>query len=423
MTVAITKILCSGDSRKHKPELPNILLVGGTFSNTPNPDGTYGAVSGLLTRFSRELDQLTLATITTVNGGNYEHLEYILNQTPEYDYVFWWANVDNQLPKIRNVKKIAPKTMLISSKRNDNQKYTFQELVERSLALKANLTFEFSKTDSGLFNIRLFDPLGSVWYDGTDIHNAVIACVKRMSFLKSMTRQSTIASPEDKNLIMKWYFDQFKSPEYQSEKTDIQIPNEQDFVNTVRKYAHKFQEFMPTVNTTRFVGNASLRPLPPQVGRCGKGMPSFRGTDDIIFVSKRNIDKQFIELENFVPVYVEDNKLMYCGPDKPSVDTPVQVKLYKALPNINYMLHSHCYIEDAPFTETAIPCGAIEEFDEVIKLIHNKYSDENQDQYIINLIGHGSIIMWNNMSQFHNKIEPTLKYCRRIMPEYMHPQI
>lgn len=181
---AITKILCSGDSRKHKIEMSNILMVGGTFSNTPNSDGTYGAISGLLTRFAKELDQLTLATIITVNGGNYKHLEYILSQTPEYDYVFWWANVDNKLPKICNIKEIAPKTMLISSKRNDNQKYTFQELVECSLALKANLTFEFSKTDSGLFNIKLFDPLGVVWYDGTDIHNAVVACINCMSLLK-----------------------------------------------------------------------------------------------------------------------------------------------------------------------------------------------------------------------------------------------
>lgn len=411
------KILCTGGPRPNI--VPRILFVGGTFSDTPNPDGSYGAASGLVRRFCNELDELMPAHITTANGGNYEHLKDLLTATPDYDYVFWWANVSNGLEKIRNVKEVAPRTMLISSKRNDNEKYTFQELVQRSLALKANLTFEFSKTESGLFNIRLFDPLGSVWYDGTDITHAVMICILRMKFLKSMTRQSTIESTEDKNLIMKWYFDQFKQPEYQSDKTDIPIPDEQDFVNTVRKFASIFQQFMPTVNTTRFVGNASLRPLPPQVGRCGKGMPSFRGADNIIFVSKRNIDKQFIELDNFVPVYVENDKLMYCGNDKPSVDTPVQVKLYQALPNINYMLHSHCYIQNAPFTKEAIPCGAIEEFDEVMRLIQRKYQDTDRDYYIINLIGHGSIIMWNNMQQFHDNIEHTLQYYKRPMPELM----
>lgn len=30
------------------PNSYNILLVGGTFNNTANPDGSYGAVSGVL---------------------------------------------------------------------------------------------------------------------------------------------------------------------------------------------------------------------------------------------------------------------------------------------------------------------------------------------------------------------------------------
>lgn len=241
-----------------------------------------------------------------------------------------------------------------------------------------------------------------------------------------MTRQSTthdeIPAPA---LIMKWYFDQFKLPEERLDK-NIPIPDEQDFVDTVRKFAHTFQTYMPTINTTRFVGNASLRgflpniaKLPPQVGRCGKGMPSFRH-DDFIFVSKRNVDKQFITLDNFVPVWLNENdKLMYSGPDKPSVDTPVQIRLYRELDHINYILHSHCYIKNAPFTKQAIPCGAVEEFDEIMSLIHKQGLDNHRNMYVINLIGHGSIIMWNSMRQFHENIEPTLEYYCRKMPEYM----
>lgn len=394
-----------------------ILLVGGTFSDIINHDNSYGRKSGMIEKFYKAFISAGFE-IKYANGGKYEELKQLLDETVNYDYVFWWANVSNNLDKIRNVKEVAPKVMLISSKRNDDNKYTFQELVQRSLALKANLTFEFSRKDSGLFNIRLFDPLGSVWYNGTDITNAADACIKRMRFLKSMTRQATIQESADKNLIMKWYFDQFKLPEYRSD-IDIEIPDEHDFVNTVRKYAQEFQKFIPTVNTTRFVGNASLRgvtpSVPPQIGRCDKGMPSFRGDNDIIFVSKRNIDKQFITLDNFVPVWMENDKLMYSGEDKPSVDTPVQIRLYKHLPCINYMLHSHCYIENAPFTHNAIPCGAVEEFDEIVRLI----DDVNKNYYIINLIGHGSIIMWNSMTEFHTEIEPTLNYKKRIMPEYM----
>ena len=49
-------------------------------------------------------------------------------------------------------------------------------------------------------------------------------------------------------------------------------------------------------------------------------MTSFR-KGDIIYVSKRNIDKKFITLDNFVPVYMDGDKLMYGGSSKPSVDT------------------------------------------------------------------------------------------------------
>lgn len=63
------------------------------------------------------------------NGGNYNELNKILEMTINYDTVFLWANVANGLPKIRNVKEINYKMMLISSKINDNNKYTFQDLL------------------------------------------------------------------------------------------------------------------------------------------------------------------------------------------------------------------------------------------------------------------------------------------------------
>lgn len=390
-----------------------ILFVGGTF------DLQNGKSSGLVQKMIDEIKNINIdnyiLSITSFNGGNYNNLENILNTSKEYDFVFWWANVDNSLPKIRDVKEVAPYTMLINSKRDDIDKYSFNELVQRSLAVKANLTFKFKKVEDKLFNITIFDPLGAVWYDGTNIQDAIKTSINRLIFLKSMTRQKTIKSDTSKGLVMSWYFDQFKQDEYQSDKI-IDIPKENDFINTVKKYALQFQKFMPVnCKTERFIGNASLRPVPPQIGRCGKGMPSFR-KDNMIFVSKRNIDKQFITLDNFVPVYMENNKLMYCGDEKPSVDTPVQIKLYEALPNINYILHSHCYIKNADYTHTAIPCGAIEEFDEITKIIKNK----ELNNYKINLKGHGSLIMWDNMENFHKNIEPNLEYIPRSLPEKMY---
>ena len=63
------------------------------------------------------------------NGGNYNELNKILEMTINYDTVIWWANVVNELSKIRNVKEINYKMLLVSSKINDNNKYTFQGLL------------------------------------------------------------------------------------------------------------------------------------------------------------------------------------------------------------------------------------------------------------------------------------------------------
>ena len=76
------------------------------------------------------------------------------------------------------------------------------------------------------------------------------------------------------------------------------------------------------------------------------------------------------------------------------------------------MLHSHCYLEDAPYTFTAIPCGAIEEVDEVLKTIDTYYNNRNMEIYRLNMIGHGSIVMTSDLKYFEN-----LKYKARVLPE------
>lgn len=386
-----------------------ILITAGTWDNND------GRPSGLMCKFVDSLNRNEHETICFYNGGNYSDLQKILNDTPSFDIVFWFANVDNSMPKIRDVKAVAPHVMLINSKRNDNNKYSFQELIQRSLAAKANLTFEFRKQVSkALFDIRVFDPLGCEWYNGTDINCAVTAAMNRLKYLKSITRQSTTPSSEDKDLVLKWYFDSFRQDMKKSDK-QIAVPDETEFINLVKRYAKRFHEIMnPACDVKRFLGNCSMKPMPPQVGRCSKGMPSFKH-GDYIFVSQRNVDKEYLDLNHFVPVCMNDDKIYYCGENKPSVDTPIQLRLYQALPNIRYMIHSHCYIENAGFTSKSIPCGAIEEVDEVLSLIDSVYRDRNKDIYLINLFGHGSITMADSVEKLQ-----TLNYIGRPMPEKMH---
>ena len=198
-----------------------------------------------------------------------------------------------------------------------------------------------------------------------------------------------------------------KQEMYKSDDNPI-IPIKEDFLNIVREYATIFaQETFHTKEVKRFLGNASFR--------CPKGFPSFRD-GKYIFVSKRNVNKEFIGIDEFVPVYLENDRLYYCGKNKPSVDTPIQVRMYNLLPNINYMIHSHCYIENAPYTKNALPCGAIEEVDEITQLLKDYYNNDfNRDFYIINLIGHGSIMMSNNPKQLKD-----INMIGRKLPEIMY---
>lgn len=421
-----------------------VLIVGGTWAvekselfntgyavnyNTTlnrtneNPSG-YGKSSGLVSKIF-EIVKKYVYEVMCYNGGNYKQLPTILDSAGDYDIVFWWPNVPNDLPKIRDVKAKHPKVMLVSSKRNIDEKYSFGELVQRSLMSKSNLVFEFANvppivtpalTDKMFYRIRVFDPLGCVWAETTDVAEAVDKAMDRLIYLRSITRQQTIQSDADKGLVLKWYFDQFKLDDAKADG-DAPVCTNTDldtFVGIVKKYAARFQELMPSGKTERFVGNASMKPMFPQVGRCGKGMPSFKH-DGMIWVSKRNVDKQFIDRNCFVPVYLEDGKLYYYGEDKPSVDSPVQIRLYDALPEIRYMLHSHCYLKTADcVTSKAIPCGAIEEVDEVLHAIDTQIGSREKTSYRINIIGHGSIVMCNDLSGFDG-----LEYVERHLPESM----
>lgn len=394
-----------------------ILLVGGTWTvdqqvNTEIDrrsslvDFVYASLKNYCEKkFGDDFD------VEMYNGGCYYNLEMILNKASEYDIVFWWANVpDNSLPKIRNVKEVAHKVMLVTSKRNDNDKYDFMQLAQHTLGVKANMAFEFSKTAEKKFRIKVFDPLGCVWYDGYGIGEAVDAAMDRICFLKTMSRQPTLHSEITKEDVFKAVLGE----DYELCKSDrtVDIPEEQQFINIVRKHAETFyQIFNPGKDVKRFLGNASMRPDIHST-RCMRGMPSFK-SDGYVFMSQRNIDKQFIDIDHFVPCYMENDKLYYCGDNKPSVDTPIQMRLYDALPNIRYMIHSHCYIEGATSTNKPIPCGAIEEVEEVLNLIDKKWG-RDQWLYYINLKGHGSLVMAKDVEMLNH-----IRYVGRHLPEAM----
>ena len=357
-----------------------VLIVGGTF------DKEGGRPSKLIYKIYEELKKEPFFEITYANGGLVSDLHNgILPDVVNYEVVLWFANVSNDEDKLRDVKALNPKALLITSKRNDDNKYTFAELISRALAIKANLTIEFSKQEDK-FNMMLFDPLGNVFYDGFDVEAMCEYLIQRMGQLQQFTRVPTIQETE------------LPAPE---------VPEETEFFEFAHDCADIFHNLIrPAKGTERFLGNMSFR--------CQNGFPSFRGENGIVYVSRRNVDKSDINAASFVPTYLTENlTTKYFGENKPSVDTPVQLRLYKLFPWANYMLHAHCYVDTTDIPDTMmlrtnepIPCGALEELSEIRIVLPARdgsfveFSKIAPRLLAINLKGHGCILIAKDVEIF-----------------------
>jgi hypothetical protein len=358
-----------------------VLIVGGTF------DKEGGRPSKLIYKIYEEFKKASSYEVTYANGGLVSDLHNsILPDVVNYNVVLWFANVSNDEDKLRDVKAINPKCILVTSKRNDDNKYTFAELISRALAIKANLTIEFSKHEDK-FNMMLFDPLGNVFYDGFEVSELCNKLLIRVDQLMHFTRVPSVQDTEN------------EAPS---------IFGDMEFFEFARNCADIFHNLIrPAKGTERFLGNMSFR--------CQNGFPSFRGKDGIIYVSRRNVDKSEINAASFVPTYLAENMTTkYFGDYKPSVDTPVQLRLYKHFPWANYMLHAHCYVDTTEIpealtlcTDKPIPCGALEEVDEIVKTFYigrfywdSQYNNEPPRLLAINLLGHGCILIARDVEIF-----------------------
>lgn len=373
-----------------------ILMVAGTFDNEGGKSSSY--MNKLTHALMRDKNVEVWDTtnnrlgpnyepgngITRVNGGTYQELVDLVDSIKNFDAVWWFPNVPNDLPKVvKDLKEKIGNKVLVISKNNSSGKYTYLDLVARLFQARANLSL-IVETEKP-FQMTLLDPLGNVYiHKFKEVEYVAYALYKRTVELNEFTRVGSksigeIPRQEPSDEVLK-------------------------FIDIVKRYANTFHELVHGVHQSRFLGNASFR--------CTKGaFPAYRGEDNLIYVSQRNLDKREIATDNFIPVLLSDNKdLEYYGDRKPSVDAPIQKELFKRLPWCNYMLHSHVYMEDlAHITASNIPCGALEEVDEIMDIIKWK---PDRRFWQINLRGHGCLILGETPEQFEN-----LKFYQRILPE------
>ena len=369
--------------------MASISIVGGTWN------GRGGKSSKVVEDLAKGVSLANkFLSVAVHNGGYYGSLSKGLEARccVPADVMIWMPNIPNNLPKLPNIKAAHPKTILVSSKNNIPVEYSFQDIMAHGLALKSNLVLEIRELD-GLFTGRLFDTLGNVWRDTTiDFKEIGLAIADRSRNLMNIKRQGTVQSPEKTDLIV----------------TACNGENIVEFFKIVKDTAELFHKLIhPSKDITRFLGNASFR--------CERGFPSMRLSDGRIYMSRRNVDKRFIRSDAFVQVGLnEDTDIVwYRGDHKPSVDTVVQVRLYREFSNINYMIHSHVYVKHAPYTSRMIPCGGLEEVDEVLRVVSDN-DLRGRAYFAINLKGHGSIAFMSRLSDFER-----FEFKARPAPEIM----
>lgn len=350
----------------------NVLFIGGGFNNS-------GGKTSLIAREVYKVVDRNFDIGYCQIGGYFNQLREILNQIHLFQLIFWFADAPNHYPKvIQEIKKLNKECVLVTSKRNIEKDYSFADVIWHALGLKSNLLLEVIQREKRYFG-RVVDPLGNIFIDFTEDFTLIAeAMVKRAKELLSFTR---VSSQRAGNAV-------------------IQVPDEREFFAYVKFYADKFHQLIHPAEgaTTRFMGNASFR--------CESGFPSFKNAE-FIFVTRRNVDKRQIDRKSFVAVR-QTLPVEFFGDHKPSVDTPIQIELYNHYHKVRYMLHSHVYVDGAAMTERVIPCGALEEFEEIRQV----YLSEDKVNFAINLRGHGSLVLASSVDFFED-----LPYIARPTPE------
>jgi len=359
----------------------NGILVGGVF----DPQG--GRRSSLIDQLHASFPE----GVDLRNGGSLEDLKAIQEELAGYEVVLWFPEVgEKENSGLSAIKQRYPFKTLIAGMFSSGRDDPLRDMVNKALGSGSNLFVAFSGLGQDRTRMELFDPLSNQFTHTEDPAALGRAITNRLEDLKGFSRQGTASIGPDRAIP--------DSDEFES------------YLNIVRAYGERFHHLIhPAEGVERFLGNTAFR-----ASHVFPGRPEW---DRIMLISQRNVDKRNLGKPGFVAVQMNSYKeprIVYYGNRKPSVDTPAQVRFMDQLNNVNYILHSHVYIDGAPFTHKLVPCGSLEEVAEVMALIGD---DRSKTNFAVNLLGHGSIIFAKDLEFLGQGV----KYSARSAPELLTP--
>ena len=304
------------------------------------------------------------------NGGHIVDLKMRQQLLPET--TIWMPNVSNTEDKIYPTK--CKGEVLICSKalRSDR---TLYDAVARIFEMRANAVIAISLS-SPLFKFTLVDALGNIWCDTTDIVELALEIKRFVAWSKATVREGTCRIGDAPQLGL-----------FGNTVSSLTIVN--------KRLAGNIQN----QSGSRFFGNLSTR--------CMSLFPSARCSTSIL-VSKRNVNKDGITIEDFVEIWRDDKgypgRLCYSGEHKPSVDAPIHERLYHNMPEINFMIHGHAYIKGVTTTDSYYACGDTREAKAVFDLIQKSYQ-KNTWHFAVNLKQHGFLLGSHSLWQMEMMVK------------------
>jgi ribulose-5-phosphate 4-epimerase/fuculose-1-phosphate aldolase len=325
------------------------LIVGGDFGDTPKSS----AIVNKIAHYIQDCDIL--------NGGSLSKIQNI-NLEP-YDLVLWFPNMSNKIAKFYPQKRQG--AVLICSK-VIREGYDDTEAVSRIFKMKANAVVSII-SDVKPFRFKLIDALGNAWIDTDSLDFLSLRIMDFYKFTNQSIRINSISVSKKK----------------------IDLSHLQEFVDINKMVADKSESM-----GGRYFGNCSTR--------CESMFPSTRLSGDQIVVSKRNVDKSGLTVSDLVLCSLSPSgDVEYVGYHKPSVDTPIQLTLYKMFPEINFMIHGHYHIKNNPVTKNYFPCGDMREYVE----LSNHIKKQETNDGIVNLKNHGFLIYATTLDKLRELID------------------
>lgn len=340
------------------------LVVGGNFGDPKS--------SSVIKKLSRWL------VADSFNGGTLENLSQARKAVVDYDLVVWMPNVSNDVKKEYPRKKTG--SVLICSKVLHDGRNT-GDAVARIFKMNANAVITINTGSEDSFTFNLVDALGNLWIETTDIHE-LSSSIEALAYWTKQSKRKN-SKYTDKNFF---------------ENKEV----EDKFCEIVKTISQKVEN----ERGGRYFGNASTRcSFMFPTSKLNSGLPHFPGGNVFIHVSGRNMPKDHLKPDDFVPVYEIDGEILYEKETvKPSVDAPVQLELYKKFPNINFMIHGHAYIKGAKMTSHYYPCGDLREVDSIMEVLETEQALKTSG---LNLKNHGFIIFAEDLESLEKYVKET----------------